>query len=453
MKRLIFSALFLFSLAAYADNSQITVISDIHFNPFADCNKRGKCELVLKLNQAPETQWPKILAQYSQNKLSAPHEETNYVLFQRLLQQLQEQQPNHLLILGDFLAHRFHSLYVYYSHDKNTSHYQQFTIKTIQYITDSIQKALPNTDIYPLIGNNDSYAGRGCAYSDYCVIANGGFYKELSGVWSKLFKSEANQQSFLGSFAHAGYYDIVLPNSHNHIIVLNTVIFSNKAQGPDIDQEAKKQLQWLQDKLSAIAAANEKTWIIYHIPPGIDAYSTTKNIFNVVAPFWENDYSKIFYKLVHQYKDQITGVVSGHLHMDGFLLLDVNSSGNYIIDTFVPSISPIFGNNPAYKIYTYTPDEFKLHNFSAYYLDLKAAQPAWQKEYDFSKTYQPKDGLSTGYQKVTVDRHNTFTANYIQFYAVNTESQPITGGKWQNYWCATRYLESKPYQTCLKETR
>ncbi len=431
--------------------SQVVAIADIHFTPFADCPAKN-CVLIAKLNQADAAQWPQILSQYSHNTLPISGQETNYTLFHSLLVQIQQEQPKNVLILGDFLAHRYHTLYVKYSHDYNRNHYNKFVINTLKYLTDSIQQVLPaDGAIYPVIGNNDSYGGKGCAYSDYCVVADGSFYRELAGLWSSLFRNDYNKAQFLDSFPHAGYYEIVLPNTHNHIIVLNTVLFSHKAQGPDIDQQAQKQLAWFEQKLQKISDAKEKTWVIFHIPPGIDAYSTAKNFFGVVIPFWESNYSKPFSTLIHQYNPAINAVLSGHLHMDGFLILDMGYSSNIIIDTFVPSISPVFGNNPSYKIYTYSNQEFKLHNFATYYLNLKSnASPTWQKEYDFSATYQPNDGLSSGYKKVTADSTNPFSASYIQFYSINTFTQPINNGKWNFYWCATNILDTQTYQACLK---
>lgn len=395
MQRFIITLLFLFSIFGVAKaqtnngshSHQIGILSDIHFSPFTDCPSEKKCILLEKLNQSSIDQWPKLFTQYAGDQLPHNGQPTNYALFHDLLIKIQQQQPQNVLILGDFLAHRFRTQYLKYTHDHNRSHYENFIIKTLQYLTHSIQEALPeNSSVYPLIGNNDSYGGKNCAYPDYCVIPNGSFFRAAAHNWKELFKDAANKASFMSTFPHAGYYEIVLPNTRDHIIVLNTVLFSIKAQGLHHDQAAHDQLVWLEQKLKNIAAAKEKTWIIFHIPPEIDTYSTIRNFLGIVTPFWEKDYLQQFLSLIHQYNANITAIFSGHTHMDGFLVLDKSNSNHVIIDTFIPSISPIFGNNPAYKIYDYDANNFEIKDFTTYFLNLKNknSKAEWEKEYSFS---------------------------------------------------------------------
>lgn len=450
MRRFMFLILLLiWPAAGFAD--AVLVLADIHFDPFADCNGNKNCPIAAKLNNSSVDQWPQIFAQYSHSAFPPNSKETNYTLFASTLEQIKKQQPKTVIILGDFLAHRFRSLYLKYTDDHNLNHYRNFVLNTINYVTDSIQTVIPpDGAIYPVIGNNDSFGGKNCAYADYCVDSNGAFFQALSNSWAPLLRNDYNQAQFVKIFPKAGYYEVILPNTRDHIIVLNTVLFSNKAQGPDIELAAQQQLIWLEQRLKAIAAAKEKTWIVFHIPPGIDAYSTTQNFLGVVVSFWDFRYSKTFIDLINEYGANITAVLSGHTHMDGFLILGKNST-NKIIDTFVPSISPVFGNNPSYKIYSYAPDQFILHNFAAYYINLHDPQTGWQKEYDFATVYHSNDQLFGGYNKITADQANPYSLNYIDYYDVKTLSQPINRGKWNFYWCATHFLNKENYQACLKK--
>ncbi len=453
---LILSLIFNSGLALSTQNNasrQILAISDIHFSPFADCKTVKKCQLIVELNQSGVDQWPQLFAQYSSDNLPSNGHSTNYALFHNLLVQIQQLQPENILILGDFLAHRFRSQYLQYTHDHNRAHYENFVLKTLQYMTNSILQVIPeNSAIYPVIGNNDSYGGKDCAYPDYCNIPNGEFLKKTTNVWSGFFRNSANKALFMADFPQGGYYEAILPNSHNHIIVLNTVLFSTKAQGPNGEQAALAQLQWLQQKLQNIADTKEKTWIIFHIPPGIDAYSTAKNFLGIVVPFWNKEYVLQFSNLVHQYNSSITAVLSGHVHMDGFLILDMKNSHRLIVDSFVPSISPIFGNNPAYKLYHYNDEDFEIHNFITWYLNLRNenGKEGWKNEYTFSTVYQTNEGLLSGYQKIVADKNSPFSTDYRNLFSTNTQSQPINKGKWNFYWCAISCLNVYSYQYCLK---
>jgi sphingomyelin phosphodiesterase acid-like 3 len=456
---LILSLVFNSGLALSTQTSapgQMLAISDIHFSPFADCKTVKKCQLVMKLNQANADQWPQLFSEYSSHTLPTNGHPTNYALFHSLLVQIQQLQPENTLILGDFLAHRFRVQYLQYTHDHNRAHYENFVVKTLQYVTNSIQQVIPeNSAIYPVVGNNDSYGGKDCSYPDYCIIPNGTFLQKTTNVWSVLFRNPTNKALFMADFPKAGYYEIILPNSHNHIIVLNTVLFSSKAQGPNVEQAAHAQLQWLQQKLQNIADAKEKTWIIFHIPPGIDAYSTAKNFLGIVVPFWNKENVQQFSNLIHQYNSSITAVLSGHTHMDGFLILDMKSSNRIIVDTFVPSISPIFGNNPAYKLYNYHDENFEIHDFITWYLNLHKdnGNEGWKKEYTFSTVYQTNDGLLNGYQKIIADKNSTFSTDYRNLFSINTQSQLINKNKWNFYWCATSCLSVNSYQSCLKNVK
>jgi sphingomyelin phosphodiesterase acid-like 3 len=371
------------SIAASAIAEPITLVSDIHFNPFSDCANPKNCVLITKLNQADAAAWPQILAQYSANTLPANGQPTNYALFHSTLLQIQQQNSHDVLILGDFLGHRYRTQYLKYTHDRNRAHYNRFVINTMKYMTHAVQQVLPaDGAVYPVIGNNDSYGGKDCAYTDYCVIVDGSFYKTLADQWASLFNNEANKTRFTESFPHAGYYEVVLPGTQNHILVLNTVLFSTKVQGPNVDRAAQEELEWLQRKLQSIANAGEKTWLIFHIPPGIDAYSTAKNFFGIPVPFWEKRYSQSFSAIIHQYNSVIAGVFSGHTHTNGLLALDIKNPLHLVNDHFISSISPIFGNNPSYSIYTYDTNHFSPDNPTQYLLDLhtnRLAPGQWQE--------------------------------------------------------------------------
>jgi hypothetical protein len=65
-----------------------------------------------------------------------------------------------------------------------------------------------------------------------------------------------------------------------------------------------------------------------------------------------------------------------------------------------PSISPVFGNNPGYQIYSYAPQNYSLQDETTYNLNLQSSAPAWGEEYDYTQTYgqslaTPQDWAAT----------------------------------------------------------
>ncbi len=371
-----------------------------------------------------------------------------------MLAEINQQQPENILILGDFLAHNFQSKYVLYTKDLNKKDYQQFVLKTLQYLTQSIQAVSPaNTSIFPVIGNNDSYGGRGCMDADYCSETNGPFFKALTQLWAPLIRDKTNQKQFIATFPIAGYYAINLSNN-NHLLVLNTNLFSDHAQGYRVDAAANAETAWLNKQLAAYQKNQQKTWIAWHIPPGIDAYSTATNFFHKIRSFWKENYNHDVLKLINQYMDTIAGVYSAHLHMDGFLILGADKHKGTLIDSFVPAISPIFGNNPAYKIYEYDSKNLDWCNFSTYYLNLihSSISQAWIKEYIFNSSYQEdlKDcTLIAGFSKISINVDNPFTTNYLTFYNVSSNFKSLPKQAWKDFWCTINNLNIADYENCL----
>lgn len=450
----------LFFIAAHgAENAsslgQIMAIADIHFNPFADCTLTTKpCPEALELNKAKASEWPSILSKYNSQNLPSYGEETNYKLFTSLLSQIKQQHPENIVILGDFLVHHFQTKYVLYVKDLNKKDYQQFVLNTLQYITQSIQEVSPaNSSIFPVIGNNDSFGGKDCTSPDYCSIANGDFFKTLTQIWAPLIKDKTNRKQFTSTFPIAGYYAITLPNN-NHLLVLNTVLYSNHAEGYQVAAAAHTQTVWFKKQLALYQKAHQKTWIAWHIPPGIDAYSTASNLFHKIKPFWnENDNQEVL-NIINQYMDTIAGVYSGHLHMDGFLLLGVAENKQPLIDSFVPAISPLFGNNAAYKIYDYDGKNLNWCNYTTYYLSLihSSISEDWEKEYIFNTSFQNnlKDcRLISGFSKISLNVNNPFTANYLTFYNVSSHFKSIPKEAWKPFWCTIHNLNIADYQNCL----
>ncbi|HSW70689.1 MAG TPA: hypothetical protein VLH77_01770, partial [Gammaproteobacteria bacterium] len=153
---------------------------------------------------------------------------------------------------------------------------------------------------------------------------------------------------------------------------------------------------------------------------------------------------------IKQSSPQVLGIFQGHIHADSFQILS-DLGQNPLPLTGTPSISPIFGNNPGFKIYSYSTPDPRLLNFVTYYRSLEN-NASWEKEYDFDEVYQQsqhneeliKGMLKLGPQGELADRYKTY-------YSVKRDSQPITKqNKWLPfYWCAIRDLTRARYQECV----
>jgi sphingomyelin phosphodiesterase acid-like 3 len=366
---------------AYADN--FLSFSDIHFNPYANCNMVAlkRCPLIQELIAAPAKDWEKIFATQNNPHIEGFGHDTNYALLAASMTAIKKinlaEKPQFAVVLGDFLAHHYHLQYVWFSKDHTKMGYERFVKKTLEYLTLQMRNAIPQGDIYAVVGNNDSYTG------DYSVIPNGRFLRDTAQTWSTLIKDNNNLKNFTNSFPAGGYYIVNIPNAKNQkLIVLNTVLFSTAATGPYAKLAADKELTWLHAQLAQASKQHQKIILAYHIPTGVNVYALLKNLFGGINEFWQTEYSDAFKDQLQEFAGTVTAILPGHIHIDGSQVIKLNHAADIPV-SFNQAISPIFGNNPGFKIYNYNAENLQLAYYDLYVYPLNAQQPdaVWLKKY------------------------------------------------------------------------
>lgn len=380
IKRILLIILFICSnciFAAEQKSAKFISFADIHFDPFVDCEKAPQpCPILKKLRNASYQDWESIFEKYGQHHLSSSGQDTNYDLLQSTLAELQKihekDHPQFALILGDFLAHNYRDQYIRYSNDKTLAGYQAFVKKTLQFLTIEINDIFPDIDVYPAIGNNDSYGG------DYDVKPNANFLHDTQVSWAQLIKNKSNQANFWHDFAKSGYYVATVPNDPNQkIIVLNTVLFSTKVTGAGVNKAAQTQLLWLGQQLQSAQQHKQKVILAFHIPADINVSGD----FGVIWKFWKPIYWDEFKKIAKKYLQTVTIILPAHIHKDIFQIIMLGSFSKIPVN-FTPSISPIFGNNPSFKVFTYDLPEFNITNVNTYTVDLgNGENGSWEVGY------------------------------------------------------------------------
>lgn len=339
-------------------------LADIHFDPFVACGWRT-CPLIQRLKEAEPAQWPAIL-QTNDKKLSGCGEDSNYLLLHTMLAAAKEkaaaQHVQFVLVLGDFIGHKSRKKYKQYTGDHSRAGYQQFIRKILQFLNAELAKSFPGLDVYMAVGNNDSYQ------NNYVSDTGGAFYRETATLWSTLINNPAARATMRNEFSNAGYYAITLPDQANmRLIVLNTVLFSYKAKGRNIEQSAQEELNWLQQELQTAKVNRQHVIIALHIPPNFDIYATPRIKLFTLVKLWKSVYIERFKTQLTQFAPEITGIFAGHLHSDWLQIWMLNKQEIPIIGT--PSISPIFCNRPGFKIFSYSPATLTLNldNVATYY--------------------------------------------------------------------------------------
>ncbi|HVE70804.1 MAG TPA: metallophosphoesterase [Thermoanaerobaculia bacterium] len=426
-------AIFAFALPALGE--QFLSVSDVHFNPFADPS------LVAKLEAADVSQWEAILASSSVKAFVTYGSDINDPLFRSAVGEMRKQIPSpaFVLISGDFLAHGFDENYQQYATDKSPAAYTAFVAKTIAYVASVFREAYPDIRIYPTLGNNDSNCG------DYAVQPNGPFLENFRDTWSPIVSSA----SFDRRFPTGGYYHADVPTLDDvRIIALNANFFSTKYQnpcgtpGPD---PGLRELVWLDDELRLARDLGKRVWLLFHIPPGIDVYDSVSD---GACPdpktqtFWKDEYAQKYLSIVARHRNTIAGSFAGHTHQDEFRF----ASGDFIHIT--PSVTPIFGNNPAFEIVDVRRNG-DITGFTAWHLP-NVTLP-WVREYSFDEAYGKKKYDTATLKQLASAIRNDETTRTEYFTHMSSGSPKSTAGAlaaWQGYWCGFTAMRADTFTSC-----
>lgn len=417
-----------------ADKIQTSIpfltLADIHFDPYVSCERIKPCPLIEKLRRAPASEWPALFAQYDKG---APrfHQDTNYPLLISALaaakQAAQARNAQFVLILGDFLGHNFRENYKKYSADKARVDYRAFVRKTLEFISSELVRAFPTQDIYAVAGNNDSYQG------DYVTNSKGPFFKDTAYNWSRLIKNKKNSNAMQTQFAENGYYAVTLTQLNLRLIVLNTNVFSYKAKGKHVDSVAADELNWLHAQLAAAKEKNQKVILAMHIPWGINVNPWLSVPQFTLIALWRSQYHQRFDEELKQFAPEITAIFAGHLHTDWYQLLAFKGEPP-IPATGTPSISPIFGNNPGFKLYWYATNTQQLMDYLTYYFPLSKRQ-ADNIAYDYNRIYQLHCHACPGIKKPDLLQNSPVLNNYYRLvHSNNATRSPVQLSKWTAFY-------------------
>lgn len=424
--------------------------SDVHFDPFYDTT------LVDELIRSKYEAWETVFAGSSTETLSGYGSDSNFPLLISALRNMQSMIPNpdFIIITGDFMSHNFNENFTTYSGTNNIDSLHAFIEKTMRFITAMIVKHYPSTTIFPAIGNDDAFCG------NYMVDPDGAFLKMVSEAWTPLVNKNVKNTSFQRNFSKGGYVVLNIPETDNYkLIILNTIFFStkyiNECGDKSIDP-GKQELDWLRKKLKQCKKNNWKVWMAYHIPPGIDIYGTITgegSCENKIVTSWKDIYNEEFLKIMNDYSSIINSSFAGHFHRDDFrIITKQNIPVSYIHLT--PSISPIYGNNPAYQIITYNKLNFDLINYETYYLNNISGNgsSSWEFEYNFQKSFEQRaltvSSLNNIYNLIQSD--STIRSIYINNYTAGNSGAFVKDyNNWFYNWCGFLNLTKESYAKCL----
>lgn len=452
-------------------------LSDIHVDPFVSID--ADPSLLAKLMDTPGPQWRAVFESIpAKDRALGPQSrghDTSFAVFDSAMKSVAERvanadsKPAFVVISGDFLGHHYREQFmaaldkakIEMAKGDADAAFKKFVDESLAFVTHELGAAVGDVPVFPAIGNNDTYCG------DYALTPRGPFLAHTAELWAPLVE-RAGETDFRKTFPVGGYYSAPLPGvDRARVIVVDTVFFSSKyenrcaAPGDAGEEPREEQFEWLSTTLAEAKAADERVWLVYHIPPGINVYPSAHpkegtSCADNTELFWGAGTTSAFLGITDRFPETIEATLAGHIHTDDFRLRMVGAAAVEYIH-FTPAISPLFGNNPGYQLFTADSGTAELLDYTTYFLDLGASEPApsWAKEYTFTESYkQASYGLS-GLVPVREAIHDDpdTRALYEQYYAVgNLEAEQLTKDNWMAYWCATAEMSPKRYDACYCDT-
>ncbi|MES2392306.1 MAG: metallophosphoesterase [Acidobacteriota bacterium] len=461
------------------------LLSDIHFDPFHDPSKLDA------LRDAPIDKWAAILSAPAsptmatayaqlQGKCATRGVDTPFPLLQDSLMAAHTRQPHPLFITvsGDIMAHAFDCRFHTLAPKATEAEYSDFAAKTIAFVALQLHHHFPATPAYLALGNNDS----GC--TDYHETPNSPFLQANAQTFADAALNPANSAAILSSFPEFGDYNIPLPAPiRNARLIVLQDIFQSKAYGPcpgtkiaSTQAPATAQLAWLRDQLTQAREHHQHVWVMAHIPPGVDPYTTLRSSVDVCAGkppamFLRNE---ALAATLADFPDVIRLVLFAHSHMDEIRLIESPEEPKpgatpgleaAIPVKFISSISPVDGNLPSFTVAEVSPATATLKDYTVFSANSQAASawmqpPSWREEYRYSTTFHLPDFSAASVAKLSArflsDKTGTSPSEiaYEEHYFISDGSLSATLKQaalqfvWPKYACAIAQSSIAGYTTC-----
>jgi sphingomyelin phosphodiesterase acid-like 3 len=453
-------------LAAHQEEAKATIpvllVSDIHFEPFSDPAK------VPQLAAAPIDQWNVILSTPpspdQQQRFAALQQtchtrgaDTSYALFDSSLHAMRSHAAgvSFVALSGDLISHAFQCKYNALIPHSTPEAYTAFVEKTVDYVIEELDKSVPGVPVYIALGNNDSDCG------DYRLDAHSEFLRVTGKEVTRDFPA-SERPAAEESFAAGGYYSVTLPapTENTRLLVLNDIFMSSNystCAGKPEPGAADAQLTWLRKQLAEARTSKQKVWVMGHIPPGVDLYSTASRLIDVCGgknPVMFLASEKLA-DVLAEYGDVVDLAIFAHTHMDELRLLKSKvAAGKGIAVKMVPSISPIHGNHPSITLAQIDPSTAELVDYKVFAAsNATGVDATWAEEYDFAQSFHQSEFISSSVSQVIAgfaadpSAKTQASGSYIENFSVGFAS-PLLRLAWPQYVCTLSNYTAESFRSC-----
>lgn len=226
-------------------------------------------------------------------------------------------------------------------------------------------------------------------------------YKLLSSLWEG--NGWVNKSTASYASTHYGGYAITIPQGLK-IISINTDFWYtanifNYYNFTNPDKSGT--FRFLISELEAAEAANQRVWIIGHVPPGYSAGNPLPNptalFYSIVVRFSPATIAAVFWG--HTHEDQLNIFYDyAASSLDGSVrnTTDIDLESPLAMSFIGPSLTPLTNYNAGWQRYQVDAETFGVLNLQTYISNISNSasfdpEPEWEFEYDARETYDPED--------------------------------------------------------------
>jgi sphingomyelin phosphodiesterase acid-like 3 len=236
------------------------------------------------------------------------------------------------------------------------------------------------------------------------------------------------------------------------LLVIDDMYLSNKYQtcAKKKDPAGEKALLgWMAGQIETAKQKGDTVWVLGHIPPGTDVYSTVKHGFAICSKAPEMFLADgSLGELLKKDGDVVKLAIFGHTHSDEFREFgDVPMKG-------VGSITPVNGNMPSFTVAKAKADAAGLKDYSVYVAsNASGVGTVWTKEYGFDETFHAKSFSGGALAEVIARLQKDANGESAESRAYERDFFP--GGAsplgiiWPQYACAMKDAPSAEILNCM----
>ncbi|CCW60754.1 unnamed protein product [Phytomonas sp. EM1] len=309
----------LFHVIQVASISQVTFVSDVHYDPFYG-QKNAFSHCTSAANAA----------------LGEPGCDSPKALMDSMASDISLQKSDFTLYAGDWQRHKFDAKLVadvlFVDMNKSFSSILTLNLPPVK----SFSGAWGNNDVVP------DY------YFDVTKKDHVHLKERIKILNGSLYSKEEADTMVQCAFFSRRLEEVSFVNLHS--LIWSTTLKPPLADNVD---DPCGQFAFLEKELEFARKKSKKVVIIAHIPPILDTYIVIRNgKFSNASHdmLWNESFYKRYINLMSAFQDVVSAQLFGHLHLFYLLCFPGIGSPAFVL----PSISPIYGNVPSYLLSTFS---------------------------------------------------------------------------------------------------